>query len=94
MQRRRFRVLRFEVELHRPRLLFDGYQVAQILKAFIADAAHDDQVLGFTEGAVFIPMFDDSFRENLADARQRFQLLSGSSIDVDSLRRLLRCRLQ
>lgn len=58
-------------------------------EAFRAQAANDDEVLRAFEGAVFLPVFDDSGREFWPDAGQLLQLFSGSCVEVDRSGRLL-----
>ena len=65
--------------------LFDGNQIAQALKTFVTNAAHDNQMFGFAEGAVFFAVFDDSFRDGFANAGQRLEFLGRGGVDVDAL---------
>jgi len=50
-----------------------------------ANAAHHDQMFRFGERTVLLTMLNDAFRKAFADARQRFEFLCRSGIDVDSV---------
>ena len=71
------------------RASLNRYQVSQRPKASVADAAHDDQMLGAAKRPVLLAVLDDPRRDGLANAGQLLQFLSGSGVDIYSLRVLL-----
>ena len=64
-------------------MLIDCDQIPQRSKPFIADPAYDDQMFRTPKRSEFVAMHDDALGQTLPNARQDFQFVRGSSVDVD-----------
>lgn len=66
-------------------VLFDGYQVSDLPKAFVADTLDQEYVFDLSKGAVTSPMFDDLFGKHRADIRKALQSAGIVAIYIDEV---------